>query len=395
MNAGGTQRNGGRSRRRAGRRNRSSHAVNQSIATSLKIVAAATSIVAVVLLVGVLYQLRDIARPFAIAVFLTYIVHPLVAWLVRRRCPRAVAYALALSVVLAVLYGIGQLAVLNARGFAANLPRYQQNLARYADQLVALAQRYKLIEPGELRAEAWRRLVPTQWIASIVGEGTSAFFGFVSNLLVVLFFALFILLEAERVPERIRRAWPAARAQRVLDALADINTNVQRYLLVKVLVSAVTAVAALLVMMAFGLDFFALWAVLVFVFNFVPYVGSVLATALPGLLALVQFESPMTALWLAVLLTSIQMLIGNVLEPQLQGRRLNLSPLLILVALAFWGWLWGIVGMVLAIPIAVTLRIAMERVPALRPLAVMMSNDPLEQRSSPASGVDDDTGERA
>jgi len=153
----------------------------------------------------------------------------------------------------------------------------------------------------------------------------------------------------------------------------SINTGVSQYISVKALMSFLAGIASLAVLLIFGVDFAITWALLIFLFNFIPYLGSLVATALPIALALVQL-GPWQALAIAVLLIAIQQVIGTFVEPRMAGHRLGVSPLLILLSLAFWGVMWGIVGMILAVPMLVMLKIILDTIKETRPIATLMSN---------------------
>jgi predicted PurR-regulated permease PerM len=129
------------------------------------------------------------------------------------------------------------------------------------------------------------------------------------------------------------------------------------------------------VLLLFGVDYPIFWGIVAFLLNFIPYLGSWVAVALPVLLSLVQFESPWRAVILLLILLSIQNAIGYAIEPSIAGSRLNLSPLVIILSLAFWGTLWGIVGMILAVPLVVVIKSILENIPETRPLATMLSNE--------------------
>ena len=165
------------------------------------------------------------------------------------------------------------------------------------------------------------------------------------------------------------------RAERVLAVVADVNKSVQRYVSLKVLISFITAFVSVVIMKVSGLHYAATFGIIVFLFNFVPYIGSVIATILPCLVGLLQFKEPLSALWLAIALAVAQQIIGNVIEPRVQGKGLSISPVVIILALGFWGWLWGISGMILAVPITVTIRIILEQFETTRRPALMMGSD--------------------
>lgn len=340
-----------------------------------RIITACAAVLLLVLLAVVFRALGGVLKPFFIALFLTYLVFPLVELLHRRGVPKPMGYGLSLIGLIVTVYGVFQLLIANVRSFFQQAGKYQARLAHWEMELTDLAIRARLLPEGErLQLGDVISMVPQDAIARAVGGGTTVLLGLTGNLLVVLIVMIFIMLEVERIPERIELAYGEARGQHVLQIFEDINSNVQRYILIKVVFSLLTAGFSVLVMALFGLDFFLLFGAMVFVFNFIPYVGSWVATILPCVVALLQFTSPWTALWLFGLLAIVQTLFGSILEPRFHGRNLNLSPLLILIALAVWGWLWGVVGMILAIPIMVSARITLEQLDATRPLSVLMSN---------------------
>ena len=134
-----------------------------------------------------------------------------------------------------------------------------------------------------------------------------------------------------------------------------------------------------------------IWGSLVFFGNFIPYIGSAAAVLFPVAIFLVQTQNLPRALVLVAVLMAFQIFVANVFEPRLAGRTLNLSPVLIILSLAFWAWLWGVVGLVLAVPIMVSLRLVLENVPATRPFAVLMMD---RAPSPPSSGESGESGER-
>lgn len=335
-----------------------------------------TLIIAIaVLSTVVLSATASVLQPFALSIFFVYLVFPLVQVLVRFRCPQTAAYVIATGTFFIALYVLGHILALNIQAFVEQIPTYTAKVNATLGYLETLSERWGVLDSGETLT--FRHIImalPEGAVAHWIGDSTTSFVNFAGNLVLVAFFMLFILLEVERLPERIQLAYGSKRAHDMTMLLRDINKSVEQYILLKVVVSLVTAVLATVIMASFGLNLFFLWGVLVFVLNFIPYFGSIVATVLPTLMALLQFDSLWSAVGLGALLALVQNGIGNVLEPAWQGRNLNLSPLLILVALTFWGWLWGVVGMLLAVPIVVSIRIVFEHFPTLRPYAVLMSN---------------------
>jgi len=128
-----------------------------------------------------------------------------------------------------------------------------------------------------------------------------------------------------------------------------------------------------MVLIFLGVDFALFWAFLIFLLNYIPTVGSIVAVIFPVTFSLLQFESWSIFTLLLIILTSVQLLYGNFLEPRLQGNKLNLSPLVIIFSLLFWGQMWGVVGMLLCVPIMVMINIVLSHIPATRGIAILLS----------------------
>ena len=196
---------------------------------------------------------------------------------------------------------------------------------------------------------------------------------FLAEALVVVFYLVFLLLEAHRLPARVRDGFPPGQADHVLEIIGSINRAMASYLRAKVLSSLVTALPVVAILWTFGVSFPGTWGVLAFVGNFIPYVGSLIALVLPVLLALLELEPPWRPLAVLALLLLVQFVTNNFIEPRLTAHAVDLSPLVVLVALAFWGLCWGAVGMVLAVPLTVMLKIVWENIALTRPLARLMA----------------------
>ncbi|KTD48559.1 transporter, permease [Legionella rubrilucens] len=167
----------------------------------------------------------------------------------------------------------------------------------------------------------------------------------------------------------------------VNNIISHIVKDTQTYLGLKTLLSIITAVASWVIMKLVGLDFAEFWALLIFFLNFIPNIGAIIATAFPALLALIQFDSWLPFVIITSGIVTIQFIIGNLVEPRFLSKSLNLSPLVILFALALWGAIWGILGMFLSVPITVMMMIIFAHFETTRPLAVMLSQDGYIQKA--------------
>tara|TARA_B110000003_G_scaffold251162_1_gene264726 strand:+ start:1022 stop:2446 length:1425 start_codon:yes stop_codon:yes gene_type:complete len=188
----------------------------------------------------------------------------------------------------------------------------------------------------------------------------------------VMFFLIFIIFEASLLPGRIERAWPGGASEKVQIVRTKIEASVNTYIVVKTGVGLGTAVCAGLVMLVFGIDLWFTWALLTFLLNYVPYIGSLIATLPPIILGLILLEPAALTLLILLLLTN-QQLWGQIIETRWAGRALDLSPVLLLLvtAISFAGW--GILGMILAVPFAVIIKIVLENIEATRPISILLS----------------------
>ncbi|MEM9526537.1 MAG: AI-2E family transporter, partial [Bacteroidota bacterium] len=164
-------------------------------------------------------------------------------------------------------------------------------------------------------------------------------------------------------------------SNRLSIVLGEINTAMRTYLGVKTFTSLVTAILSWFVFFFVGVDYALFWAFLIFLFNYIPTIGSITATLLPAFLALVQFDGLSPFLIIALGVSAIQLLIGNIIEPRLMGDTLNISPLVVVLSLILWSMLWGVVGMLLSVPITVAIIIICAQFPATRNVAILLSKN--------------------
>ena len=209
-------------------------------------------------------------------------------------------------------------------------------------------------------------------VMDLAVEMLSGFGTILSTSVTVLFFLIFIILEASFLPGRIERAWPGEAFDKVNIVRHQIEESVNTYIVVKTGCGLGTAAIAGLIMWSFGVDLWFVWAILTFILNYVPYIGSLIATIPPIIVGFVILN-PFPMLMLVVLLLLNQQIWGNVIETKWAGKALDLSPVILLIVTAFSFWLWGIIGMILSVPFIVIIKIILENIEATRPLAILLS----------------------
>jgi len=195
-------------------------------------------------------------------------------------------------------------------------------------------------------------------------------------------YVVFLFVEQHYFQQKMYALFPHSEHRELVNnILTHIVKDTQTYLGIKTLLSLGTATASWIIMKAVGLDFAEFWALLIFFLNFIPNIGAIVATTFPALLALIQFESWIPFLVITSGIVTIQFIVGNLVEPRFLSQSLNLSPLVILIALALWGSIWGVLGMFLSVPITVMMMIIFAHFDKTRPIAVLLSQDGYIQKA--------------
>lgn len=332
----------------------------------LSATALSLGLLAVIAVGFVLKVAQGVVIPLLIAWLLSYLLAPPVNFLVRRlRFPAFLAVACVVVLLLLAAWGAGIVIQQRLLGFAKAFPEYQVRLAEVLNHYSRLL---------DIPAFAVKEADWTAQLGPIVLKTSRFFIAFITNSVLVLIFLVFMLLAKPYANDKLRAAL-ADRADAFIDISNTISRQIGAYLGALFVISLVTGLLVWGVLAWMGVEFAFTWGLLAFVLNFIPTVGSIVASIPPVLMALVQHAPDIwPAVGAAAVLFAIQMTLGNFIAPKIYGDRLNLSPVVILLFLVFWGWLWGIVGALLAVPLAAAIQIALAQIPALAPLAVLMGS---------------------
>ena len=262
------------------------------------------------------------------------------------------------------------------------IPRYTERFEGVLAGLISFI--------GEENALEAREALQTADISSWALGALGSAGGFLSGFLLVLLYVPFLMVERRPMSRKLSIAAPDPETgAEIRTIVRSISLGLQRYVGVKTFVSILTGLFSYAVMKPMGLDFAETWAVLAFALNFIPSIGSILGVVFPALVALVQFDTITPFLIIVLGCGTVQFSIGNILEPAITGRSLNLSSFLVILALTFWTAIWGIAGALLSVPITVGWLIICTHIPKLRWLAVLMSGDgDLQQRPAVSDGSD-------
>lgn len=315
-------------------------------------------------------QLAPILRPLLTAAFLAYVLMPYHARL-RHRIGTPASLAVIAGSATAVLVGLGFAIYVSVLGLGDDLPELQKRageLAVQGERALAVHAPWAIPEsdgkPLEARANEQLGRLARPLLSGTADTALEA--------CVVALYLLFLLLEGSRFPDRVRKAYAPERAEAILQVAGEVNSAVISYLKAKVKSSLVLAVPVGLVLWAVGVKFALLWAVLTLLCNFIPYIGPTVAYALPTGFAFLWFGPTWPAFATAVLLLVCHVASASVIEPMMIGNAVGVSPLVILGSLAFWGLLWGLPGMFLAVPLTAVSILVMDHFDATRPVARLL-----------------------
>ena len=324
------------------------------------------------LILAFLMYFRGFLIPFAIAVILWYLIHEIVNLTGKIKIagfvfPQWSRTVFALMVMLGVIFGFGELIALNANQIAEKMGDYNQSIDEILNELGSISGLEDLSLDLQEKLDSLK-------IGDVITNALSSFTNFLGSTIMVIIYSVFLLIEERALPYKLKKIFGEEGRNEETQALIErINRSVRQYISVKTAASLLTAALSYGVLILFGVDFPILWAFLIFLFNYIPYIGSMVAVTLPTILSIFQLQSIFTPLWMFLCLEAIQFLVGSYLEPRVQGRSLNLSPLVVLLTLSFWGSVWGVVGMAISVPITSMMVIIMAEFPQTRTVAIALS----------------------
>ncbi len=305
--------------------------------------------------------LRTALIPFVLALFVALGLSLCVEWLVERlRVPRWLALPVTLVIGIGLLSSLGGLVGATLSELADNAPAYVKQVELMIDRAASVLPEELVARIGERGAEL--REIPVSTVGGLLATTTNALLGVLSQSFLVLIFVTFLLLGG------------FSKQSETESTLAAVRRGIERYLVSKVIISAITGFLVGSVLTLLGVPLAMTFGVLAFLLNFIPNVGSVVATLLPLPIVVVSPEVSGPAALAAIALPgAIQLAVGSLVEPWWMGDSLDLHPVAILLSLIFWGMLWGVVGMFLATPITAGLKLILEKFEGSAPLAELLA----------------------
>ncbi|PKN79720.1 MAG: AI-2E family transporter [Candidatus Cloacimonetes bacterium HGW-Cloacimonetes-1] len=324
------------------------------------------TIIALPIIVIILKTLKDIFVPLIFAMFLSFLFAPAIDYLRKKKLPLSIIIAIMVVSIFLFIALISGIVYASAITFLAEFPAYHQklimilesSLLKFDDLIASL----DLSFSGFQLLEAKDLFGATGFTMTKVISGTMGTFVDASiKLFLTMFFLIFMVAETGKLEKRLKKVLTEDDKRKTWITLLSIENQIQKYLFNKTLISLGTAGMGMLFMLIFGVDFVIIAGIMLFVLNFIPNIGSIAASGFIIMISTVNYGLGWRTIGVTLAMIFTQTLFANILEPKLMGKKLNLTPIMVLVSLVFWGWVWGIVGMVIAVPLTSAINIIIQQ----------------------------------
>lgn len=303
--------------------------------------------------------------PFLLSAFLAVVFAPVLNWLIARKIPTALALVIVILGILLLGLIIGAVVGTSVNDFMDKLPEYQSRLETLTASVVLWLDRFGINIADHMVLENFN----LGSVMSMVGKLLSGLGNMLANAFMIILTVIFILLEASFIPDKLRAAF--GKRENGFPGLREWLDSVKQYMFIKTWISLATGICVGLGLWIIGVDFPVLWGLLAFILNYIPNIGSIIA-AVPAILLTIVQLGPVEALIVGAVYIFVNAVFGNVVEPKFMGKGLGLSTLVVFVSLVFWGWVLGPVGMLLSVPLTVTVKIALHSSKDTEWLAILL-----------------------
>ena len=330
-------------------------------------------LISVISIVLILWYGKNIILPFIIALILWYLKRAVRLLISKvkmkgKSLPDWLEHTLAFLFIFAIIAMDVEIIYASIQGIGDAVPVYEANVSVIQHKIDGFLNidSASWIKSHSLNNSLMNILTSVlNSVASVLGKG-----------LIVLFYVIFMVLETKVFENKLRAIYQDEfKYKETIKLLEKLDSSLSRYIVMKTVVSLLTGILSYIVLAIIGVDFAVFWAFLIFLLNYIPTIGSLIATIFPALMALLQEGNFSHAFWVIAGVGAIQILVGNFIEPKVMGNSLNISSLVVILSLVIWGSLWGIIGMIIAVPITVIMIIIMAQFPNSRKFAIILSKD--------------------
>lgn len=333
-----------------------------------------------IVLLGVIMKLlASVMIPVVIAVLLSCVFYPIVKRLNEKlKMPWVLGSLIMVLAIVILIMILSTIIGTSLTAFLGQYPKYESKFLSlykmYADTF-----NFQFYDDKSFFENIWGQLKVREFVQKFALSFSSDLLSFTKSVGMVLLLIAFLLIEMRFGHEKVDAMFEGKSSRRVMSVTRKIMTETVRFLSIKFFISLATGVLVFFCCLICGVDFAVLWAFFAFVMNFIPTFGSIFSVVLTTLFSLLQFyPSMLRTVFIFVSMTAINMVLGNIVEPRVEGKNLGISPFVILVSLTFWGWMWGFLGMIIAVPMMMIVKIICENVSFLHPIAIILGNKPSE-----------------
>lgn len=321
---------------------------------------------AFIIIIAGLMAASALVTPLMMALFIAIICVPALDWLQNKGVSETLAVIIVIVGITLVILILGTVIGESVAGFSDNAATYEASLKSMANSwMTGLNNLGFQVEAADLQ-----NIINPSKVMSFTAGALSDFGGFMSNSFVIFFVLIFLLMERQSFQVKAVAIREDTSGSTVKE-IRNITDNIRHYLSMKTIVSLITGFLIWLCLIIIGVDYAILWALIAFLLNFIPNIGSIIAAVPAVLLALVQL-GPMGALWTLVSYLAVNMVMGNIVEPRILGQGLGISTLVVFLSLIFWGYIFGTVGMFLAVPLTLTIKLILAQSPEFQWVSILL-----------------------
>lgn len=339
------------------------HLKNQTKSTSSIVLFAAFIIV-----IGGMIYAEAIITQFLMAFFISIVFAQPILWLQKKKVPQGLAITMVFLLIIFVFVGFGELISNSLSSFSENAPVYEQNLTDMGATVMEFLKGYGIdLSMGKLS-----NIFDPSKVMNFTAGALGQLGGFMGNAFTIFFLVLFLLLELDSFSAKAKAI--AINTNISTSYFNTIGNSIRNYLSIKTITSLLTGAIVWISLAILGLDYAIIWALIAFLLNYIPNIGSIIAAVPAVLFALIQLGF-MGGLWTSIVFVAANMIVGNVVEPKMMGKGMGLSTFIVFASLLFWGFIFGTVGMFLSVPLTMTIKIMMEQSPKTKWMAVILGTE--------------------
>ncbi len=332
-----------------------------------------------VLIIYLLYLLNTIFIPLTLAIFIALLMQTPLQWLKDKKIPYSIGIILILGIITLIFTGIGQVIVNTGNAFYNEKDKLASQIEVKLQNVTSTIERIPGLDFNNTTLqEVFQEFISMDWIL----QSTKNIAGTVGNLTTLIFMVLIFLIAMlggiikYKTHLRYLAGGSTDKSNTAIENFEKIKDSIFQYIKVKTVISLGTGIGFWFVCFLFGIDFAVFWGFLAFLLNFIPTVGSIIATIPPVLLGLIQIPGGGSLAFFALCLIAIQIVFGNILEPKIMGSALALNMATIIIGLLFWGYLWGVTGMILSVPLMVLIKVILSQFPSAAIIVRIMGDPP-------------------